>query len=86
MRCKNLTFDQVEITGGFWKNKQDMNRATTVWNVYNRFKETGRFDAVKLEWKEGDPNKPHIFWDSDIAKWMFFPVDNISYFQLVLFS
>ena len=70
MRCKNLTLDQVKITDGFWKSKQEMNRSTTVWNVYNRFKETGRFDAVKLEWKEGDPNKPHIFWDSDIAKWM----------------
>ena len=68
--CKNLTFDQVNITGGFWKQKQDMNREVTIWNVYNRFKETGRFDAVKLEWKEGDPNKPHIFWDSDVAKWM----------------
>ncbi|MBQ8433100.1 MAG: glycoside hydrolase family 127 protein [Clostridia bacterium] len=70
MKCKNLTFENVNITGGFWKQKQDMNRNTTVWNVYNRFKETGRFDAVKLEWKEGDPCKPHIFWDSDIAKWM----------------
>lgn len=70
MRCKNLTFEQVEITDGFWKKKQDLNRSTTIWNVYHRFKETGRFDAVKLEWKEGDPNKPHIFWDSDIAKWM----------------
>lgn len=70
MRCKNLTFDRVNITGGFWKQKQDMNRKITVWNVYHRFQETGRFDAVKLEWQEGDPCKPHIFWDSDIAKWI----------------
>lgn len=70
MRCKNLTFDQVNITGGFWKQKQDINRRTTIWNVYNRFKETGRIDAVKLHWKEGDSNKPHIFWDSDTAKWI----------------
>jgi DUF1680 family protein len=23
---------------------------------------------MKLTWKKGDPNQPHIFWDSDIAK------------------
>lgn len=70
MKCKNLTYDHVNITGGFWKDRQDLVRKTTVWNVYYRFKETGRFDALKLNWKEGDPNKPHIFWDSDVAKWI----------------
>ena len=78
MRCKNLTFDHVDITGGFWKQKQDLNRNTTIWNVYNRFKETGRIDAVKLEWKEGDANKPHIFWDSDTAKW----IEGVAYLTL----
>lgn len=68
MRCKNLTFDQVNITGGFWKEKQDMNRNTTIWSVYERFKETGRIDAAKLDWKEGASNKPH--WDADMAKWI----------------
>ncbi|MBQ8439847.1 MAG: glycoside hydrolase family 127 protein, partial [Clostridia bacterium] len=68
MRCKNLTFDHVNITGGFWKEKQDMNRNTTIWSVYERFKETGRIDAAKLDWKEGASNKPH--WDADTAKWI----------------
>ena len=70
MRCKNLTFDKIEITGGFWQERQDLIRRTTVWNVYKRFAETGRFEAFKLRWKEGDPNKPHIYWDSDVAKWI----------------
>lgn len=30
--------------------------------------ETGRIDAFKLNWQEGQPNKPHIYWDSDVAK------------------
>ena len=51
MRCKNLTFDHVNITGGFWKEKQDMNRTITIWSVYKHFKETGRIDAAKLDWK-----------------------------------
>ncbi len=70
MRTKNLTFDHVRLTDGFWKERQDLTRKTTVWNVYRRFRDTGRFDAFKMNWKEGDPNKPHIFWDSDVAKWI----------------
>ena len=67
---KNLDFTKTEITGGFWKKKQDMVRKTTIHAVYDRFAETGRFSAAKCNWKEGEPNRPHIFWDSDIAKWM----------------
>jgi len=65
-----ITHEQVRITGGFWKQKQDMNREVTVPAVYDRFFETGRFSAFKLSWKEGDPNMPHFFWDSDVAKWI----------------
>ncbi len=65
-----VTFEQTEITGGFWKQKQDMVRNTTIHSIYDRFYETGRFEALKFNWKEGMPNKPHIFWDSDMAKWI----------------
>ena len=70
MKYQALTCEHVRITGGFWKERQDLVRKTTVWNVYNRFRETGRFAAFKLNWKEGEPNRPHIFWDSDVAKWI----------------
>ena len=66
----NIKFSDVAITGGFWKAKQKLNRETIIWSVYNRFVETGRFEALKCKWKEGQPNRPHIFWDSDVAKWM----------------
>lgn len=78
MNAKMLTFDKVNITGGFWASRQETIRKTTIWNVYKRFKETGRFDALKLNWKEGDPNKPHIFWDSDVAKW----AESVAYLTL----
>lgn len=67
---KTVDFSNTTITGGFWKQKQDMVRNTTVKAVYDRFCDTGRFEAFKFNWKEGMPNKPHIFWDSDVAKWM----------------
>ena len=65
-----VTFEQVDIHHGFWHDRQELNRHTTIYNVYKRFKETGRFDAFRCDWKEGMPNRPHYFWDSDIAKWI----------------
>ena len=67
---KIIPLRNTEITGGFWSDKQKLNREVAIHSVYDRFAETGRFEAFKLNWKEGDPNKPHIFWDSDVAKWM----------------
>ncbi len=65
-----IDFTKINITGGLWKQKQDMVRRTTAMAVYNRFDDTGRIDAFKCDWKEGMPNRPHIFWDSDVAKWI----------------
>ena len=67
---KNLTYDKINITGGFWHEKQELIRNVTIHNVYKRFSDTGRFAAFNMDWKEGDPNKPHIFWESDVAKWL----------------
>ena len=78
MNIQNIDYRKIDITNGFWKQKQDLNRKVTIWNVYKRFKETGRFDAFKQAWKEGEPNKPHIFWDSDVAKWM----ESVAYLTL----
>src|SRR5262249_54964814 len=35
-----------------------------------QLQETGAIDSLRLTWKAGDPKPPHIFWDSDIAKWI----------------
>lgn len=63
-------YQNVTLTGGFWKQKEDLNRDVTLDAVYNRFDETGRIAAFRCDWKDGMPNRPHIFWDSDVAKWM----------------
>ena len=67
---ENLYFGNTEIKGGFWKYYEDLDRNVTVQSVYDRFKETGRLDALQCNWREGMPNKPHMFWDSDVAKWI----------------
>ncbi|NLE66964.1 MAG: glycoside hydrolase family 127 protein [Lentisphaerae bacterium] len=60
----------VEFTGGFWADRIKNNRSVTVPAEYNLCRKTGRIDAWTLKWKPGRPNQPHIFWDSDVAKWI----------------
>ncbi len=66
-----VSFTNVRIADGFWRNRIDINENVTIFSVRDRFRDTGRFEAFKFNWKEGsDIPKPHIFWDSDIAKWI----------------
>ena len=65
---KRVDYSNTKITGGFWAEKQKLVREVTVKAVYDRFFETGRFNAFKCD--ESSPVKPHIFWDSDVAKWI----------------
>lgn len=67
---KLIDWKSTFVTDGFWKQKEELNRKVTMRAVYDRFYDTGRIDAFKFNWREGMKNKPHIFWDSDIAKWM----------------
>ena len=65
-----ISWKDIRLQGGFWEKWQQVAAHNTSRAIYDRFYETGRIDAMKLDWKEGMPNKPHVFWDSDIAKWM----------------
>ncbi len=67
---KPIPLDKTQVNGGFWAKKQKLNREVTIKSVYDRFYDTGRFKAFQVNWKEGDPDRPHIFWDSDVAKWI----------------
>lgn len=70
MNSQFVSFKNVEITDGFWKEKQYLNKNVTVHAVKDRFEDTGRFEAFRCNRKEGMDKKPHFFWDSDIAKWL----------------
>ena len=69
-RIKTVDFKNTRINAGFWLDKQNVARTTSVRAVYDRFKDTGRIDAMACRWREGEPNRPHVFWDSDVAKWL----------------
>lgn len=65
-----VSFTQVSLQDVFWVPRQTVNRKATLPIAYRRCKETGRIDAWRLAWKPGQPNEPHIFWDSDVGKWI----------------
>ncbi len=65
-----LKLDDVSIDGVFWGKRLKTNRTVTLRVQLDQCKRTGRVDAFKLDWKPGDPNPPHEFWDSDVAKWI----------------
>ncbi|MCL2773424.1 MAG: glycoside hydrolase family 127 protein [Oscillospiraceae bacterium] len=65
-----IELKDVKITGGYFHEKQQMNEKVTIPATYKQFYSTGRIDAFKLKWRNGQANQPHIFWDSDVAKWI----------------
>jgi hypothetical protein len=61
---------QVRLTDSFWAPRIQRNRDVTIPHVRKMLAETGRLDALDLNWRLGMPNRPHHFWDSDNAKWI----------------
>ncbi|MFA6930791.1 MAG: beta-L-arabinofuranosidase domain-containing protein [Lentisphaeria bacterium] len=45
-----------------------LNHQVTLPSCLEHCRKTGRLDAFLLNWRPGQPNKPHIYWDSDVAK------------------
>ena len=65
-----LTGRDVHITGGFWARLRDVCRNVSADAIYGQYEKTGRIRAMRQEWRDGEPDRPHIFWDSDVAKWI----------------
>ena len=65
-----VPISRIKIRDAFWAPRQEINRTTTIPLIYRQCQESGRTGALKLEWKPGQPNPPHVFWESDLAKWI----------------
>lgn len=70
MSLTPLPFTKIQLADDFWKPRIDVNRAVTLPREYELCETTGRIAAWDLAWQPGQPNPPHIFWDSDVAKWI----------------
>jgi len=60
----------VTVRDGFWAPRIEVNRTATIPIEFEQCRKTGRIDAWKLDWKQGEQPRPHPFWDSDVAKWI----------------
>ncbi len=67
-----IPFYHTRISGSFWGERLNVSKKITVDAVYDRFKETKRFEALKCNKEQQDREgwHSHIFWDSDVAKWI----------------
>ena len=59
---------KVKINKGFWKNRKELNINSSFYAILDSFEKSGRIRALTNENKQSE--KPHIFWESDLAKLM----------------
>lgn len=67
---QGVDYQHITITDGFWKHRQQVNAEKTAYAVYQRFSDSHRFEALDCKWEEGMDYTPHVYWDSDVAKWI----------------
>ncbi len=65
-----VPLEKIRIDDSFWAPRLETNRRVTLPWIHRRLEETGRLAAFDLKWRPGKPRKPHVFWDSDVAKWV----------------
>lgn len=65
---QSVPITQVELHDGVLYPRIRQALAVTIPSSLEKCRSTGRLAAFDLDWKEGKPNKPHIYWDSDVAK------------------
>ena len=59
---------QIELNDRILSPRQKTGRKATIPECIEKCRTTGRLRAFELKWRPGDPDKPHVYWDSDVAK------------------
>jgi DUF1680 family protein len=67
---RQVALSAVSITSAFWSTWIDTVRSITLPYQHEMLLSTGRIDALRGNWRPGSGPEPHIFWDSDVAKWI----------------
>ena len=63
-----MNINQTKINSGFWKSRKKLNKNVSLQEVLKTFENSGRIRALTKE--NTSKEKPHIFWESDLAKLM----------------
>jgi DUF1680 family protein len=58
----------TNILAGFWQERQRLNFNSSIPAVMKTFEDTGRIRALTQDLKNDEEH--HIFWESDLAKWL----------------
>lgn len=61
---------RVVIDDAFWSPRIEQVRVASLPQQEHQLRTGGQFEALSLTWRPGDPGEPHIFWESDVAKWI----------------
>ncbi|WP_432512145.1 glycoside hydrolase family 127 protein [Kineococcus sp. SYSU DK001] len=70
-RLSPLGLRDVVVDDAFWAPRREVVRTRTLPQQEAQMRQPGKqFDALRLTWRPGDPDEPHIFWESDVAKWI----------------
>jgi uncharacterized protein len=70
---KSVNFDNVQIFGGLWAERQTTNRSRTIPAILHQLEKTGRLDAWNMSPSRERPRKRsviYMFFDSDTGKWL----------------
>ena len=70
MNLTAVDFTRVTLRDCFWAPRLETNRKVTLPIQYEHLQKMGRIAGIDPEYKPGDRTAHHIFWDSDVAKWM----------------
>lgn len=70
VRLHPVPLTEASLTDTFWAPRQETTRRVTLPIELKHLRDTGSIDAFRLDWRPGEPNPPHVFWDSDVAKWV----------------
>ena len=65
-----VPFTSVTVDDVFWAPRLKTNREATIPYEYKQCKDTGRIDGFRPDWTPGEGQTRHIFYDSDVAKWI----------------
>ena len=63
-----MNLSDTKINNGFWKSRKELNKNISLYAVLKSFEDTGRIRALTRD--NTKKEKPHIFWESDLAKLM----------------
>ena len=66
MNIKTKLWKDVKVNGGLLKERQKIIAGKTLEHIFNQYEKKGRIGAAV--WREGMANKPHYYYDSDVAK------------------